>query len=84
MVQTQREIAYLPKLENPVINTSEFERMKNALKPVVAKAEKEEVKERPSLLAPEQGCPAPSKLVYEPDKPIETICSAPQIAAGSK
>jgi len=69
---------YLPKKVNPVVNTPEFTAMKQALGKVSVKAE-EESKERPSLVAPEQACPAPSKLVYEPDKPIETICSSPQV-----
>jgi hypothetical protein len=83
MVGTQREIAYLPNLENPVVNTSDFERMKHALRSVSAKAHTEEVKERPSLISAEQGCAPPSKLVYEPDKPIESICSSPQVTAAT-
>jgi beta-barrel assembly-enhancing protease len=79
MLQAQKEIAYLPKLENLIVNTSDFEHMKHALKSITSKAEKEEVKDRPSLIAAEKGCPAPSKLGYEPDKPIESICSSPQI-----
>jgi len=78
MVESEREIMYLPKKANPVVNTPEFTAMKQALGKVSVKAE-EESKERPSLIAPEQACPAPSKLVYEPDKPIETICSSPQV-----
>jgi hypothetical protein len=45
---------------------------------VTARA-KEEEKTRPSLLAPETGCPAPSKLEYEPGQPIETICGATSV-----
>ncbi len=78
MVNSEREITYLPKKESAVMTTTEFQAMKDALKTVTAKAEKES-KERPSLLAPEQGCSAPSKLVYEADQPIETICGSPQI-----
>jgi Zn-dependent protease with chaperone function len=77
MVESEREIMYLPKQQNPMVTTSEFGAMKAALTKVSAKAE-EESKERPSLISPEQGCPAPSKLLYESDKPIETICSTPQ------
>jgi predicted Zn-dependent protease len=73
MVQAEREITFLPKKANLVVQTSEFESMKRALAEVTAKAEKEEG-ERPSLLAPEQGCAPPSKLEYEPGQPIETIC----------
>jgi hypothetical protein len=49
--------------------------MKKALEEVTAKA-KEEEKRRPSLLAPEAGCPAPAMLDYKPGQPIETICGA--------
>lgn len=79
MVESEREMMYLPKRSEAIVNTTEFAAMKQALSKVTVKAE-EESKERPSLLAPEQGCPVPSKLVYEPDKPIETICSTPQTA----
>lgn len=77
MVESEREIMYLPAKSSAVMNTSDFLAMKQALKKISTKAE-EESKQKPSLLAPEQDCPPPSKLLYEPDKPIETICSTPQ------
>jgi Zn-dependent protease with chaperone function len=80
MVETEREMAYLPKQTNNAVTTSGFMAMKQALVTVTAKAEKE-IKQKPSLIGPEQGCPAPAKLVYEADQPIETICSTPQQAA---
>jgi predicted Zn-dependent protease len=83
MVESEREIMYLPKQQNLVVNTPEFAVMKAALVKVSVKAE-EESKARPSLISPEQGCPAPSKLLYEADQPIETICSTPQIISGVK
>jgi hypothetical protein len=76
MVDSEREYMYLPKLKNPIVNTSDFKAMKDALKSVTAKA-KEDEKTKPSLIAPEQGCAAPGKLVYEPDQPIEAICAEP-------
>ncbi|HVW85258.1 MAG TPA: M48 family metalloprotease [Bryobacteraceae bacterium] len=78
MVETERELAYLPKRADTVVNTTDFMTMKEALTKVTAVAEKESRK-KPSLIGPEQGCPAPSKFVYEPDQPIETICSSPQV-----
>jgi predicted Zn-dependent protease len=78
MVDSEREIMYLPKQPSEIVNTTHFAAMKQALAEVSVKAE-EESKQRPSLLAPDQNCPAPSKLLYESDKPIETICSTPQI-----
>jgi len=78
MVDSEREIMYLPKQATGILSTTEFAAMKQALSKVSVKAD-EESKKRPSLVAPEQSCPAPSKLLYEADKPIETICSTPQI-----
>lgn len=80
MVQAQREILFLPPKEGLIENSPEFERMKEALKKVTAEAEKEE-KDRPSLLAPVQGCPAPEKIEYKPGQPIETLCPAPEQAS---
>jgi Zn-dependent protease with chaperone function len=82
MVDSEREMMYLPKTAHPVLNTPEFAAMKQALTKVTFKAD-EESKQRPSLLAPEQSCPAPSKLIYEPDQPIEAICSSPKAAPTS-
>ena len=76
MVEAEREITFLPKKSDLVIQTSEFDAMKKALVKVTAKA-KEEEKNRPSLLAPEAGCPAPQKLEYEAGQPLETICGQP-------
>jgi Zn-dependent protease with chaperone function len=83
MVNSEREITYLPKQPATIVNTTEFDAMKAALKKVSAEAEKES-KGRPSLNAPEQSCPAPSKLLYEPDQPIEAICSTPQTISEAK
>jgi hypothetical protein len=76
MVEAEREMTVLPKKAEVVVQTSEFDAMKKALVKVTAKA-KEEEKNRPSLLAPEAGCPAPQKLEYEAGQPIETICGQP-------
>jgi Zn-dependent protease with chaperone function len=83
MVDSEREIMYLPKQASGIVNTTEFAVMKQALTKVSVKAQQES-KQRPSLVAPEQSCPAPSKLLYEADKPIETICSTPQITSAKE
>jgi Zn-dependent protease with chaperone function len=83
MVDSKREIMYLPKRQDTIVNTTEFATMKAALKKVSGKAE-EESKGRPTLLSAERGCPPPSKLLYEPDKPIETICSSPHTISVGK
>ena len=77
MVNSQREFTFIGKKPDAIVDSDEFKAMKAALKPVTAKAELE-AKDKPSLIAPEQGCPAAAKLIYEADQPIETICAAPQ------
>lgn len=77
MFAAQREMMFLPKERDQVVQTSEFLEMKKQLAPVVAEAEKEE-KEKPSLLLrKEEGCAPPPKLEFEPGQPIERLCSAP-------
>jgi hypothetical protein len=73
MVDAEREIMFLPKKPNLVVNTSAFLAMQHELKRVTAEAEKN-AKNKPSLLAPEKGCGAPQQLQYKPGQPIETIC----------
>jgi beta-barrel assembly-enhancing protease len=82
MVDTQREITFVGKKAAAIVDSDEFKAMKAALTKVTANAA-EEAKDKPSLLAPEQGCPATTKLVYEPDQPIETICATPQTKLAS-
>ncbi|HEV2325856.1 MAG TPA: M48 family metalloprotease [Terracidiphilus sp.] len=75
MVQAQREIMFLPKGGDLLVQTTEFEQMKKDLAPVVAAAQKEE-KEKPSLLlTKEEGCAPPQKIEYKPGQPIERLCS---------
>ncbi len=85
MVGTQREIMFLPEKEGLIQQTTEFKEMKKELAKVTAEAEEEE-KGRPSLKAPEQGCPKPEKIEYESGKPIETICALPpeQVPGGGE
>ncbi len=78
MVDAEREISYLPKPEHSIVTTTDFAAMKASLRKVSTKADVDS-KKRPSLVSPEQSCPPPSKLIFEPDQPIETICSSPQI-----
>jgi len=77
MVESQREIIYLGQKPATIVDSNEFKAMKAALAKVTAKAA-EEARDKPSLLAPEKGCAPTTKLVYEPDQPIETICAAPR------
>ncbi len=72
MVDAEREILFLPKKPNAVVQTSAFEQMKKALAPIVQHSE-QEAKERPSLIATEPNCPAPQKL-YQEGENIEQLC----------
>lgn len=77
MVDTRREIMFLPVKPDMIVQTSAFEQMKKELAPVVAAAGKEEA-QRPSLkITRAEGCEPPKKLEYTPGQPIEELCSAP-------
>ncbi|SPE29848.1 hypothetical protein SBA5_720019 [Candidatus Sulfotelmatomonas gaucii] len=76
MVQAQREIMFLPKGRDLLVQTTEFEQMKKDLAPVVAQAEKEEGAKPSLLITKEEGCTPPQKIEYKPGQPIEQICSA--------
>ena len=76
MVEAQREVMFLPKGKEQIVQTPEFLQMKKDLAPIVAEANKEE-KEKPSLLLrKEAGCAPPKKLEFTPGDPIEKLCSA--------
>lgn len=77
MVNTRREIMFMPTKADMIVQTSAFEEMKRQLAPISAAANKQEMG-RPSLkLTREEGCEPPTKLEYKPGQPIETLCSAP-------
>ncbi len=78
MVDSEREIMFLPKKENLITNTPEFGTMKTALAKVVERVKKEQKAENaPTLVAHETGCPAPNKMEYKPGEPIEGLCNLP-------
>ncbi|HEV2341414.1 MAG TPA: M48 family metalloprotease [Candidatus Acidoferrales bacterium] len=79
MVETQREIMFLPKKDGLVVQTAAFEQMKKELAPIASAAEKEEVGKPSLLLQREQGCEAPKKLEYKPGEPIEDLCARPPV-----
>ena len=77
MVDTRREIMFLPAKPDVIVQTSAFEHMKKELVPIAAAANKEEMG-RPSLkITREQGCEPPKRLEYTPGQPIEELCAAP-------
>lgn len=77
MVETEREIMFLPPKPDLIMQTSAFEQMKKELAPIAAKAEKEEIGKPSLLITREEGCAAPKKLEYKPGEPIEKLCSLP-------
>ena len=73
MVKSQREIMYLPAKDELVTTSQEFDRMKEELVSVIEAAEAE-AEERPSLVAPVEGCEPLEELKLEPGQPIELVC----------
>jgi hypothetical protein len=77
MVDTRREIMFLPDKPEMIVQTSAFDQMKKELAPIAESAKKEEMG-RPSLkITRAEGCEPPKKLEYKPGQPIEELCSAP-------
>lgn len=76
MVQAQREIMFLERNPNAIIQSSAFEQMKRDLAPVTAQAEKEEIGKPSLLMTKEEGCESPKMLEYKPDRPVEELCSS--------
>ncbi len=75
MVDTEREMMFLPRKQPLVTNTSGFGAMKQALDRVSAKARQEEQDpNRPSLLSPEPGCAPPPPISIAGQQQIEGIC----------
>jgi Zn-dependent protease with chaperone function len=77
MVDAEREIMFLPKKSNMVVQTSAFERMKQELAQVTAAAKKQEA-EKPSLMISKvEGCTPPPLIEYKPGQSIEDLCATP-------
>lgn len=77
MVETQREILFLPHKSDLIMQTSAFEDMKQRLAPITARADKEEAKKPSLLMTREEGCEPPKRLEYKPGQPIEELCAMP-------
>ena len=82
MVQTQREIEFLPAKETAVIQTQQFVEIRDYAelcgKESALKTKAEEAC-RPTLYGPlEQDCPEPKRVEYKPGDPIDQICSFPR------
>jgi Zn-dependent protease with chaperone function len=73
MVDSKREIMFLPQKESWIVQTLQFEQSKPLVKELSAKSNAEQDGKRPTLLTKEEGCEKPKEL-YQPTEPIETIC----------
>jgi hypothetical protein len=75
MIRARREITFLPKKDQTIVQTTEFEEMKKLLVVQVVKSNEQLDKKRPTLLVGgEEGCEAPKKLYKDTDL-IESICA---------
>ena len=83
MVDAEREIDFLPKRPEYVVQTSAFLQMKDEVTPVAAKA-KEAAANRPSLIPQEKGCLAPPKIEYTAGEDIDDLCGTAQTATTAK
>jgi Zn-dependent protease with chaperone function len=77
MVDSEREMMFLPPNPRAIVQTSAFEQMKKELAPITAQAEKEDVNKPSLLISREEGCEPPEKIEYEPGQPIEQLCEQP-------
>lgn len=77
MVDSEREIMFLPVKPNAVVQTSAFEKMKRELAPIVKEAEKESADKPSLMISKAEGCEPPTKIEYKPGQPIEEICAVP-------
>lgn len=80
MVDTQREIMYLPKKSHYIVNTDAFRNMKKELPSVKKEADKEE-KNKPTLYdyGKAEGCPTPKTFEFKPNEQIEKLCESPKL-----
>jgi Peptidase family M48 len=80
MVDTEREIMFLPEKPNYVVTTDAFKQMKKELTKVKQDATKDEGN-KPTLFdyAKEEGCAPPKKFEFEPNQPIEQLCHSPKL-----
>jgi hypothetical protein len=77
MVETRREIAFLPHKADLIVETDEFQRFQTDLEGCTEGEERSSADARcgPTLLEPyEKDCPPPNKIDYEPGEPIEAVC----------
>lgn len=77
MVDSEREMMFLPSNSLAIVQSSAFEKMKKELAPITATAEREDVDKPSLLISREEGCEPPQKIEYQPGQPIEQLCAQP-------
>jgi len=78
MLQTRREILFLPKRDASIYQTDAFLKFKSALAACAVESEGPADRDpcAPTLLEPyEKDCPPPDKIDYRPGDPIEAVCA---------
>lgn len=83
MVDSEREMMFLPNNPQAIVQSSAFEKMKKELAPITARAEREDVDKPSLLISREEGCEPPKKIEYQPGQPIEQLCAQPTAAPPS-
>ena len=81
MVDSEREMMFLPANSQAIVQSSAFEKMKKELVPITAQAEREDVNKPSLLISREEGCEPPKKIEYQPGQPIEQLCAQPALSA---
>jgi Zn-dependent protease with chaperone function len=76
MVDAEREIMFLPKKQDLIVQTQAFKQMKTALAKITAQAEKE-AKEYSELPAQEPGCTKPKTVEYKAGDSVDKVCPPP-------
>lgn len=77
MVESRREIAFLPSKAELIVETDKFAEFQKTLASCTEGEERPAPDDpcRPTLLEPyEKDCPPPDELDYKPGRPIEAVC----------
>ena len=76
MVNTQREIMFLPTQDDPVTSSAEFAAMKAELEKMVTLAGEAEEHDAARPSDPVERCGTPDTVGYQPDPTIEALCAS--------
>ncbi len=82
MVDSEREILFLPPQPQMIVQTTAFERMQRELAPIAAAQQRAEAGAPSLRMTREEGCAPPKTLEYKPGQPVEELCAQPLAAGG--